>query len=303
MKRQVAGRALRAELVVGQSVERDVVAALADADGALALEGVLVEPHAEVKDLPALEAADLKVPRVPAADAQPEIVGVGAADVRARDRLIAGADQLDLPLDEVIAVERVGGRDARQHARLLLPVLDAARLEIRVRAPGAELLVRGVDPSPARDADDERVPPVARRHVRPLQPVERQPQRPVLQAANLRLGIRRRRQPLDADLGDRVGRRRGSRSGRGLRRSHGGRRSHGRRRCHGGRRSHGRRRCDGRCRNPRRRRRCGRIVRPRRRRRCEQDQDQDRAARACKPGRCSHPGNPSAVVESAVSSR
>ena len=147
------------------------------ADRAQALEGVEIEPHAQVEHLPALEAADLQVPPVPLPDPQPEIVGVGAADVRPADRLIARPDQLDLPLNELLR--------SRAYVGVTRSSIRACCFQYLIRperlGPShgrGELLVGGVDPSPAREADDEALAVRERRHVRPLHAVKRQPQRP-----------------------------------------------------------------------------------------------------------------------------
>ena len=68
MHGRVANGALRAVLVVGDAIELGVVV-VTRAGGAAALEGVEVEPHTKVKDLPALEASDGEVPLVPLANA------------------------------------------------------------------------------------------------------------------------------------------------------------------------------------------------------------------------------------------
>ena len=81
VKGEVAARAAGPKLVVAEAVVLNGGRGLARPDRALALERVEVQAHAQVKHLPALEAAHLNVPLVPLADAQPEIVRVGAADV------------------------------------------------------------------------------------------------------------------------------------------------------------------------------------------------------------------------------
>src|SRR2546421_92368 len=55
-------------------------------EGALSLDGVEVETHAEVVQGVGLEAAHLDVPAVPRTETQPEIVGVGR--VQALQRLV-----------------------------------------------------------------------------------------------------------------------------------------------------------------------------------------------------------------------
>src|SRR5581483_11084334 len=114
-----------------------------------------------------LEPADLEVPAVPLAEANPQVVGIEgpggtAHDVGGAGRLAQITDQLDLSLNED-AVAGVCGRHPQDPASLLVP--ERRVRELRVAAHN--LLAAAVQPGRTGDADP------GPGHVRPLQPMER----------------------------------------------------------------------------------------------------------------------------------
>src|SRR5690606_24468923 len=150
---------------------------------ALTLSGVEIEAHAEMVDLPALEAAELDVPFVPLPRTHPEVVGVGLGG--ARGVLSAVGDELDLPLHEVLVVS-IRGSEPNTGA-----ALGAKRPALGlVLSRGLQAGVARIDPREAGEPQHHAWFGAAHRHVRPLLTVEGEPERTTFDAANLQLGVR-----------------------------------------------------------------------------------------------------------------